>query len=48
MEEVEKIDFGEPLHSFVIAGKMHILEAEILKTFACNPETFDEFGWKHQ
>lgn len=42
MEELKDIDFGKPLHSFIIAGKMHILEADMLKFYAVNKETFDQ------
>ncbi|KAJ3082223.1 diphthine synthase [Quaeritorhiza haematococci] len=44
LEELLTVDFGAPLHSLVIAGKMHFLEADMLKTFAVNPETFDKFA----
>ncbi|KAJ3207607.1 diphthine synthase [Entophlyctis luteolus] len=44
LEELLDCDFGQPLHSLIIAGEMHFLEAEILKTFAVNPETFDKFA----
>lgn len=36
MKELMKQDFGEPLHSLVIAGNMHFLEADALKEFAIN------------
>jgi len=47
MAELEQVDFGKPLHSFIIVGKMHILEAEILRTFALNPATFDAHALTH-
>jgi diphthine methyl ester synthase len=34
LEELLTVDFGGPLHSLILAGKMHFLEAESLKTFA--------------
>ncbi len=33
MEELLTVDFGGPLHSFVIAGNMHILERECFDYF---------------
>ncbi|KAI9330823.1 tetrapyrrole methylase [Obelidium mucronatum] len=44
LEELLDADFGEPLHSLVIAGEMHFLEADILRTFAINVETFNKFA----
>ncbi|KAH6582876.1 hypothetical protein BASA61_008287 [Batrachochytrium salamandrivorans] len=41
MQELLTVDFGEPLHSFVIPGNMHFLEADILRMFAVNKDTFD-------
>lgn len=40
-EELLDADFGLPLHSFVIAGKMHFLEADSLRGFAINKESFN-------
>ncbi|KAJ3097356.1 diphthine synthase [Phlyctochytrium planicorne] len=40
MKELLDVDFGAPLHSLVIAGDMHILEADLVKTFALDPEAF--------
>lgn len=34
MEELLNVDFGAPLHSFIICGKMHELEVEFIKAFA--------------
>jgi diphthine synthase len=44
LEELEKIDFGGPLHSLILVGKMHFLEAEYLKTFAVDKDSFDKFS----
>ncbi|KAI9096586.1 tetrapyrrole methylase [Phlyctochytrium arcticum] len=44
LEELESIDFGGPLHSLVICGKMHFLEADLVREFAVNRETFDKFA----
>jgi diphthine synthase len=44
MEELVGVDFGGPLHSFVIAGKMHFLEAESLREIAVDPSTFDQYA----
>jgi diphthine synthase len=40
MEELMSVDFGAPLHSLVIPGRMHFMEADLLKQFAINRETF--------
>lgn len=40
LKELAEYDFGEPLHSLVIPGKMHFLEEEIVSSYAINPETF--------
>ncbi|KAJ3280501.1 diphthine synthase [Borealophlyctis nickersoniae] len=42
LEELVTVDFGKPLHSLVIAGNMHFLEADLVRTFAVNRETFDK------
>jgi diphthine synthase len=44
MSELLNVDFGGPLHSFIIPGKMHFLEAETVKRFSINPDTFDQFA----
>lgn len=45
MEELSNSeDLGEPLHSLIIPGKMHFLEAEMVKRFCINSETFDKFA----
>ena len=33
MGELQSVDFGPPLHSFVIAGPMHHVEEEMLNQF---------------
>jgi diphthine methyl ester synthase len=40
LEELENYEFGTPLHSFVIVGKMHFLEADILERYAIDKITF--------
>jgi diphthine synthase len=44
MEELLTADFGEPLHSLVMAGQMHFLEADLLRSYAVNAETFDKYA----
>ena len=44
LEELVDVDFGAPLHSLVIPGKMHFLEAELLKTYAVNADTFSKYA----
>ena len=44
LEELLDADFGQPLHSLVITGEMHFLEAELVKSFAVNKETFDRYA----
>jgi diphthine synthase len=44
LEELLTYDFGKPLHSFVIPGKMHFLEADVLKEYAINKETFEKYA----
>jgi diphthine synthase len=34
MKDLLYTDFGAPLHSFVIAGTMHILEKEVFDSFS--------------
>lgn len=41
MEELASVDFGAPLHCLVLPGRMHFLEAAMLKQFALDAETFD-------
>lgn len=33
MQELLNVDFGEPLHSLIIAGDMHVIESEFLGQF---------------
>lgn len=42
LKELLDVEFGAPLHSLAIPGKMHFLEADFLKTYAVNASTFDE------
>ncbi|KAI8821925.1 tetrapyrrole methylase [Chytriomyces cf. hyalinus JEL632] len=44
LQELLEADFGEPLHSLVLAGEMHFLEADILKTFAIIFDTFNQYA----
>ncbi|KAJ3233595.1 diphthine synthase [Chytriomyces hyalinus] len=44
LQELLEADFGEPLHSLVLAGEMHFLEADILRTFAINVDTFNQYA----
>ncbi|KAI8635945.1 diphthine synthase [Parasitella parasitica] len=42
LEELVDVDFGEPLHSLVLIGsRMHEMEAEFVKEYAINTETFN-------
>lgn len=38
MEELLNVDFGAPLHSFIICGKMHELEVDFIKGFSIPSE----------
>jgi diphthine synthase len=40
LEELLSYNFGKPLHSFVIAGKMHFLEADTLEQYAIDKQSF--------
>ncbi|TPX71685.1 hypothetical protein SpCBS45565_g00831 [Spizellomyces sp. 'palustris'] len=44
LEELQSVDFGPPLHSLVICGKMHFLEADVVRGFAVSKETFDRYA----
>ena len=44
LEELLMVDFGGPLHSLVLVGEMHFLEADMLREFAFDKETFDRFA----
>jgi diphthine synthase len=39
LEELLKVDFGKPLHSFVLPGEMHFLEQNAIQLFTINSET---------
>ncbi|CEP15217.1 hypothetical protein [Parasitella parasitica] len=42
LEELVEVDFGGPLHSLVLIGsRMHEMEAEFVKEYAFNEETFN-------
>lgn len=41
LKELLCVDFGEPLHSLILPGKMHFLEADVVKTFAVDKDTFE-------
>lgn len=36
MEQLLKVDFGDPLHCFIIPGEMHPLEKECFDLFLIN------------
>ncbi|KXS21513.1 Diphthine synthase [Gonapodya prolifera JEL478] len=40
--ELSEVDFGAPLHSLIVPGKMHPLEVELVETFAINSTKFRE------
>ncbi|KAI9023043.1 diphthine synthase [Phycomyces nitens] len=43
LSELVNVDFGGPLHSLVLVGsKMHHMEADFIRAYATNPETFDD------
>ncbi|KAJ3059369.1 diphthine synthase [Rhizoclosmatium sp. JEL0117] len=44
LEELLDADFGEPLHSLVLAGEMHFLEADSLRQYAINVDTFNKYA----
>ncbi|EIE78111.1 hypothetical protein G6F46_005222 [Rhizopus delemar] len=42
LQELLNVDFGGPLHSLVLVGsRMHEMEAEFVKEYAFNPESFN-------
>jgi diphthine synthase len=41
MAELRSVDFGDPLHCFIVAGDCHFLELDLLKEFAVNPATIE-------
>lgn len=42
IEELRSRDFGPPLHTLVIPGKLHFMEREALRTFAGLPDDFED------
>lgn len=49
LEELVDVDFGGPLHSLVLIGsKMHHMEADFVREFAVNKESFDLLVKKHE
>ena len=38
MQALLDVDFGEPLHSLIIAGAMHVIESEFLEQFLISKE----------
>ncbi len=41
LKELQEVDFGEPLHSFIVCGELHELEMEVLKEYLIEGTTFD-------
>jgi len=41
LEELTKMDFGEPLHSLIICGKTHDVEMEMLQKFLIEGSKYD-------
>lgn len=37
LAELRRVDFGGPLHSLVLVGEMHALEAELVRAFMVTP-----------
>lgn len=44
LKELLEVDFGAPLHCFILPGKMHFLEAEMLLQYAVNPVTLKQYA----
>jgi diphthine synthase len=44
LKELLDVDFGEPLHSLVLPGKIQYLEAEVLREFVLDNNSFDQFA----
>lgn len=42
LQDLADEDFGGPLHSLVLAGPMHELEADFVRRMAVNKESFDK------
>lgn len=48
LSELEHVDFGGPLHSLVLIGnRMHEMEAQFIRDYAINPDTFDAIVKEH-
>jgi len=45
--ELANADFGKPLHSFILPGKMHFMEYEALREYAINIDTFQKYASVH-
>lgn len=43
LSPMEKL-LGPPLHSLIIPGQLHCMEADILRDFAVDPESFDKYA----
>ena len=39
MQKLLEVDFGEPLHSLIIPGDMHVVESEFLEQFQVSSST---------
>lgn len=48
ISELIQADFGAPLHSVIIPGRLHELEIEMLKLNAWNRDTIDDVVQMHQ
>jgi len=45
LEELQSVDFGNPLHSLILVGEnIHELEVEYLRGFAVNEKALDGLG----
>jgi diphthine synthase len=40
LQELQEVDFGEPLHSLIVCGELHELELEVLKEYLVEGSTF--------
>ena len=43
IKNMADVDMGEPLHSLIVAGKLHPLEIDFLKLFYTNEQTNGDF-----
>ena len=41
LKELKEVDFGGPLHSFIICGELHDLELEVLKEYLVENSTYE-------